>query len=502
MTRRLAIPAALVLTTAFVRAAVNADWDGPGLALAVAAAATLAAVAARHRDELLAWFRDPRGVFAVTTGVTVALFAAALVMLNIVVWYNPWSVDLTASGRNQVSGDTRTILERLETPVTLSQFGRVADSRVEQMLRGFERATPRVGVEFVDVERERARAARYGVIKLGTVVVSAGEKFRKIEDPNEQALVTAILQATSDDHRVVCFVTGHGERGLADEGPGGLGRLQATLQASNYGTERITLLDAEVPLSCSALVVAGPRQPYSSLELDRLTAYVRRGGRVALLVEPDPLPSFEEWLVPLGIAPLPGAIVDVGGAGRTVGGGPRTPLAVAYGAHEITRGFEIATMFDGARPLRALERPAWGGRPVALSHSSARSFSTIAEDGEGEPAYDGARGDVQGPLTLAAATAIGPSGRPEAQARVVVFGDADLVSNGYLGRQGNRDFFLRALAWLLGEQEATVVAIDDRENRRLELTEQTRAWMYLINLGLIPLIPLAAGIVMFVRSRR
>src|SRR5688572_21308611 len=161
MTRHLAVPAALVFSTAFVRATVNAEWDTVGIALAAAASAALAMVAARQRDELLAWFRDPRGVFAVTTGVTVALFVAVLVMLNIVVWYNPWSVDLTASGRNQVSGDTRTILERLETPVTLSQFGRVADSRVEQMLRGFERATPRVGVEFVDVERESARAARY-----------------------------------------------------------------------------------------------------------------------------------------------------------------------------------------------------------------------------------------------------------------------------------------------------------------------------------------------------
>jgi hypothetical protein len=501
MTRHLAVPGALALTTAFVRATVNTEWDTASISLGAAGAAALAAAAARHRNELVAWFRDPRGVFAVTTGVTVALFVAALVMLNIVVWYNPWSVDLTASGRNQVSGDTRALLERLHAPVTLSQFGRVADARVEQLLRGFERATPRIGVEFVDVERERSRATRYGVIKLGTVVVSAGDKFRKIEDPNEQALVTAILQATSNDDRVVCFVAGHGERGLSDEGPGGLGRLHATLEASNYRTERITLLDADVPHQCAAVVVAGPRQPYSPSELDRLTAYTRRGGRVALLVEPDPLPSFEEWLVPFGIAPLAGSVVDVSGTGRTVGGGPRTPLAVGYGNHEITRGFEIATMFDGARPLRAIERPASGARPVALSHSSARSFATTAED-EGEPAFDPARGDAPGPLTLAAATAIGPNIRPEAQARLVVFGDADLVSNGYLGRQGNRDFFLRALAWLLGEQEATIVAVDDRENRRIELTEGMRAWMYLVNLGLIPLIPLGAGIAMFVRSRR
>ncbi len=40
------------------------------------------------------------------------------------------------------------------------------------------------------------------------------------------------------------------------------------------------------------------------------------------------------------------------------------------------------------------------------------------------------------------------------------------------------------------------------ENRRIELTERMRAWMYIVNLGILPLIPLIAGIIVFIRSRR
>jgi hypothetical protein len=500
MKRYLAIPGALLITAGFLRATINVSWDGTSIALALAGAAIVAATAAWNRREVAAWVRDPRGMFAVTTGIAVALFVAALVMINIAAWYHPWSVDLTASGRNQVSGDTRAILQRVHQPVTLRQFGRAADPRVEQLLRGFARETPLVTVEFADVERERALATKYGVIKLGTVVAVSGDKFRKVEDPNEQSVITAILQATSREDRVVCFVTGHGERGLADEGPGGLARLTATLEASNYRTERITLLEADVPGECAAVIMAGPRHEYSVAELERLTAYGRHGGRLAVLVDPDPLPSLHGWMTPLGIEPLARSIVDVSGAGRTVGGGPRTPLAVAYGTHDITRGFEIATMFDEVRPLRALEHPSSGGRPVVLAQTSPRSFATAATDSE--PTFDAARGDTQGPFVLAAATSIGPAARPKEQFRLVVFGDSDFISNGYLRRQGNRDFFLRALAWLLGEEEATVVAVDERENRRIELTEQTRAWMYVINLGLVPLIPLVAGVIVFIRSRR
>lgn len=500
MRRYLAIPGALLLIAAFIRATVTVEWDAANLWLAAAGATIVGVTVIWNRREVIEWLRDPRGVFAVTTGVSVAVFVAALVMLNIAVWYNPWSLDLTASGRNEVNAETRRILGRLQEPVTFRQFGRGEDPRVEQLLRSFERETRRIRVEFVDVDRERDLAAQYGVIRLGTVVVLSGETFRKIEDPNEQALVTAVLQVTSDEARVICFVTGHGERGLADESPGGLGRLNATLEASNYRTERVTLLEGEVPTQCAAVVIAGPRQEYSPAELDRLAAYADNAGRLAILLEPDPAPSFAAWLRPRGIEPLAGAIVDASGAGRTVGGGPRTPLAVGYTNHPITRGFEIATMFDGARPLRAIDQPELGGRPQPLAQTGARSFATT--DPGPEPAFDAARGDIQGPLALAVVTSVGPPARPDRQVRRVVVGDADFVSNAFLRRQGNRDFFLRAIAWLTGEEEATVVTVDEGENRRIELTEQMRAWMYIVNLGLIPLIPLAAGILMFIRSRR
>lgn len=500
MKRYLAIPGALLLIAAFIRATVNIEWDMTSVWLAVAGGVIVAATAFWNRQEVVEWIRDPSGIFAVTTAVAVAVFVGVIVMLNIAVWYNPWSLDLTASGRNEVSDETRVILSRLEEPVALRQFGRASsDPRVEQLLRSFERETPLVRVEFADTDRERDQAAQYGVIRLGTVVVLADDKFRKVEEPNEQALVTAVLQVTSDEDRVVCFVTGRGERGLADSGPTGLATLAETLEASNYRTERVSLLEGEVPATCAALVIAGPRQEYAPEEIERLTTYASEQGRLAVLLEPEPAPSLAEWLRPRGFDPGAGEIVDTSGAGRTIGGGPRTPLAVGYADHPVTRGFEFATIYDGARPIGVIEQPEFGGRPLALARTSERSFaSTAADAGE---TFDEAR-DVAGPVTLVAATSLRIGRRPDQEARIVVFGDSDVISNAYLRRQGNRDFFLRTLAWLLGEDEATIVAVDPHENRRVELTEGMVAWMYLINLGLLPLIPLAAGIIVFLRSRR
>jgi ABC-type uncharacterized transport system involved in gliding motility auxiliary subunit len=498
MKRYLAIPGALLLIAAFVRATVNVEWDSVNFGLLAAGVAIVAATVIWNWQEVVDWVRDPRGVFAVTTAISVAVFVALLVVLNIAVSYSPWSVDLTASARNEVSEDTRNILTRVQVPVSLRQFGRAsADPRVEQLLRNFERETPRVRVEFADADRDREQALRYGVIKLGTVIVIAGEKFRKVEEPNEQALITAILQVTSEQDRTICFVAGHGERGLADKGPTGLALLAATLDASNYRTETISLLGADVPEVCDAVVLAGPQEDLSDPEIRRLHAYGDRQGDLAILVEPDPAPSFASWLRPRGIEPAPGTIIDVG-AGRSVGGDARTAPAAAYLDHPITRGFNIVAIFDRARPLHVIEQPEYGGRFAPLAQTGPRSFATTSADSE--PQFNQAW-DQAGPLTLAAAASF-RVGRPDEQMRVAVFGDSDFISNAFLRRSGNRDFFLRTLAWLLGEEEATIVAVAARENRRLELTEGTRAVMYLVNLGVLPLIPLVAGVIVFLRSRR
>jgi hypothetical protein len=496
--RYIAIPGALLLTVAFVRAATSAQWDESGISLAAGGAAIVAIAAVWNRREVVEWARDPRGVFAVTTAISVAVIVALLVMLNIAAWYHPWSVDLTAAGRNQVSNTTLSFLEQLDTDVTLQQFGRTSDPVVEQVLQGFARASRRIRVEFVDVDRDRDRATRIGVVRLGTVVVVAGEKFRKVEDANEQALATAILQVTTDAERTVCFVTGHGERGLSDAGAQGLSQLAATLAASNYSTDKVSLLEGDVPHMCAAIVIAGPQQELSDTEMNRLQGFVERRGRIALLLEPDPAPSLDAWLGPFGVRPEAGSIVDTSGAGRSVGGGPRTPLALRYVDHPVTRGFEIATIYSGARPLAIDRRPASGAKTTALAQTGPRSFSTSNPDPE--PALEEGK-DTPGPLTLATAVAFGPAASGE-DARLVVFGDADFISNAFLRRQGNRDFFLRSLSWLMGEEEAAIVAVDDRQNRRIELTERARAWMYIVNLGALPLIPLVAGLIVYIRSRR
>jgi hypothetical protein len=496
MTRYLAIPGAVLLVGGFGRAAVNVQWDPTAAVVAASGAVVSAAAALLNWRHVLEWLRDPRGVYAVTTGISVALFLAALIMLNIAVWYNPWTVDLTAAGLNRLSGEARGVLRQLGSPVSLQQFGLSRDPRLEKLLQNFGRESPRVRVEFVDIDRERVLTSRYGITRPGTVVVAAGERFRKIESPNEPSLLTALRQVTADKERVVCFVGGHGERGIADKGPTGLASLAAILTAAAYEPRSISLLEETVPAFCEAVVVAGARQDFLPDEQTRLEAYHAGGGRIALLLEPDPAPSFAAWLRARGIDPRPGEIVDTSGAGRQLGAGVRAPLALEYPDHPVTRDFNFGVLFDGARPLEIIS-PAFGAAPRPLARTGRKSF--VAASGGTVPAFDAAR-NTAGPLTLAAASSADL--HDDEGSRLVVLGDVDFVSNAHLRLPANRDFFLRALSWLLGEAESAIVAVPDRDNRRVALTEQMRARMYIVNVIVLPLVPLLGGVIVYWRRRR
>jgi ABC-type uncharacterized transport system involved in gliding motility auxiliary subunit len=274
--------------------------------------------------------------------------------------------------------------------------------------------------------------------------------------------------------------------------------LAGILTASNYAPETIALLQGDVPEHCGAVVIAGPRKEYSAGELARLTAYADGGGRLALLLEPDPNPAFADFLRPRGIGPAAGVVIDASGQGRPLGLGAQVPIAVKYPDHPITRGFAVFSAYDGARPLQVLQQPELGGKPVSLAQTSPRSFGTTRAGAI--TGYDRAL-DQLGPLTLAAATSIDRGPGPDDDLRLVVFGDSDFLSNAGLRFTGNRDFFLRAIGWLLGEQQTTPIPADTRPNRRLVLTDQTLALLYIINLGVLPLIPIAAGVIVYRRSR-
>ncbi len=496
------LPGALLLMVGAVRSAVVGMWDATDILLVLGGAAIIAISVAANWREVREWFAEPGGVYAMNTALSIVLLVAVLGGINAVAFLHQVEFDWTESGRNTLTPETNAILSGLKQDVTLAQFGRNPDPAIGNMLATFASHSRRLRTRFVDAEQAPQEAREYGVLRPGTIVVKAGDKFRKVERATESALATAIVQATSEVEPVICFASGDGERDIPDQSGAGLSRLAAVLTASNFGVDSIGLLEGEVPSRCAALVIAGLKTEVPPSELARVDRYLARGGRLALLIDPVPTPAIVEWLKKFSVTTGTGVVIEGSTAAQAVGGSPETPLALAYGDHPITRGFGVATLYDRAVALTSEDQSrviAWSGRQSFERVDLVRE-STVFREGR----------DRRGPFALAIAASWltaprPPQGAPpplSSETRLVVFGDSDFISNSYLSRQGNRDFFVRTVAWLAGQEEARIVSVLDRENRRTEFTERTRLLMYVVNLGLLPLIPLLAGIVQYVRSRR
>ncbi len=500
MKKYIFLPGGVMVAGAVVWAALALKWGRVALVVGGGGLLVLALGVAVNWREIRNWFRDPRGVFAVNTAFSTLLVLAILILLNALSALRPMSFDWTQSGRNTLSGETVNILTGLSQDVWLKQFGRTRDPRVDELLNAFSARSQRIQTSLVDAEKSPQETRLYGVLRNGTVVVGSGQKFRKVEKVTEPALATALLQVTSHTDVLVCFATGEGEHGLNDETDQGLSRLVAALNASNYTTDILNLQQRDVPQSCSVLAIAGPQAGLQPAVIGRVESFMAAGGRVALLVDPPVDPNISSWLAKFGFVVGQGVIVETSPQGRSVGAGPETPLALGYASHAITKGFELATIYDRAVPITVTKPQA--GKPQPLAATGPQAFERVDLMSQATEFREGR--DHRGPLTLAVATTF-PRGSKDArlpEARMVVFGDSDFVSNGFIGRQGNRDLAIRVVAWLAGEEEARIVDVADRENRRIELTEQTRMAMYVVNFGLLPLIPLAAGLIQLFRARK
>jgi ABC-type uncharacterized transport system involved in gliding motility auxiliary subunit len=502
MKKYLFLPGGLMIVGALMWASFTVRWDATAMALGIGGLLALLVAIGANWQGVRDWFRDPRGVFVLNSILTTILLVAVLGLINAIASMRAAHIDVTAAGRNTLTDDTRQGLARLGRDVVLEQFGRSRDAAVDQLLSNFANETRRIQVAYADLERAPQKARDYNVMRDGTVVVSAGGKWRKVEKPTEPAVYLAIAQVTQDREPLVCFVTGEGEHGIDDQGATGLSQMATALRAAGYRTERVSLQQAPVARSCEVLVIAGPSGGLTQESLSRLDVYMQDGGRLALLVDPPVDGLVRAWLAMRGVVTGDGVIIETNPAGKQVGAGPESPLALAYFNHPITRGFELATLYYRAVPL-GLQQQVPIGLPVPLAGTGDRAFERRDLTGQGSEFREGR--DRKGPFLLGVASTI-PRGIKDNQAvqesRFVAFGDSDFITNAYVNRQGNRDLVLRTIAWLAGEQEARVVSLSNRQNRRTTMTEQMKSLMYVVNLGLLPLLPLAAGIIQLIRNRK
>lgn len=458
----------------------------------------------------------PRGAFA-SAGAVVAACLFVLVA-NIALYRHDWHFDLTRTARFTAPQQLRAVVAALPRDVTVTYFYNPGDPNATEALEALQvlaRRHPHFRVRGVDLDTSPEIARDYGIRSYNTMVIEQEGRRVQVENTVDlRQLAYGMLRAERVKTETVCLIAGHGEpvdqqhhvhfshveTMQADEVPGagdilegpaeGLDRFRLALTQFGYSDRNVVPATlTAIPQDCAVVADIGPRRPWAPGEAGLLRAYLARGGRVMLLLDPNsPIsPELSAVLKETGVTFEDGTVID---PLNHYGTDEDRIVIPYYPPHPITAQLAM-TVLPRTRSL-VLGAPPPDVTATALSTSSKDSYHRETGSSEGG----------RGPAVLAAALqGRWPGSTGDRPFRLVVVGNSAFATNAFFPAASNGEFAIAAVRWLTGDTEAPQVKPENYALPKIVLTHRQMQVVFVLVELLLPLSVMLAGVLVW-RSRR
>jgi hypothetical protein len=425
------------------------------------------------------------GVGANVLVAVVALFAV-LVMVNYLAARHYRRVHTGTRGQQPLSPQTLGVLAGLTNDVrvvVLFDRDEALYPQVNALLNEYRHASARLKVEVLDYVRNPAAAAllksQYKLVHLADkdlvlfdcagrvrvvylselsdydlsdVIEGRSREVRRTAFKGE-TLFTAALLGVSDPRPIRAgYFFGHGEHNPQDEqGQFGYVKFIGLLNEKNIGVQAVNVLGTnQIPADLDVVIIAGPTDAFSQPELDKIEAYLNRGGRMLVLLNPlVQNVGLERLLAGWGVLAGSNLVLD---QATTVMG--QDLVAGRFGSHPAVRGLYGTKGVHLMLPRTVDKLPRGANTPDApkveeLIFTSENAVA-VTDFSTGVP-RPGPR-DRRGSLPVAAAIEKGSLqgvAGDRGATRIVVVGDSQFLGNQMIESAANRDFTSLTLNWLL-----------------------------------------------------
>jgi len=442
---------------------------------------------------------------------SVLVFLAILVGLNWISNRQNKRWDLTESKQFTLSDQTKQIVSGLKSPLHIKVFYSAPDTpqNYRDGLEAYQYLSSQVTVDYIDGVARPTESDKEEIAAYPTLVIEYEGRKQRATSANEQAVTNALKKVMEGKSKKAYFLQGHGERDPDDSTTrAGYKGISLALVDENFETAKLQLAQqGSIPADATVLIVAGATTDLLPQESELIRAYLKNGGKLLLLIDPPEkggtvqpsslIALAKDW----GIRVADDIVVDASGMGRLVGTDASVPIGMPT-EHPITANFRVMTAFPVARSVTPIEGGTDGKIARTVIQTSEQSWSESDVKGlyaTGRPTQDLAKGDTKGPVAVAAAVSAAaetnatPAGDAAADAkkpesRLVVYGDSDFASNGWVGGQlGNRDLFLNSINWLAQQEDLIAIRPKDPEDRRVTLTQNEQELINWLALAVIPL---------------
>jgi ABC-type uncharacterized transport system involved in gliding motility auxiliary subunit len=379
-----------------------------------------------------------------------------------------------------------------------------------------------IKTEIVDPIEQIAYASQFGnAINADErkVIVQSGDNRKDIDFSlrtlSEEKITNAIANV-SRAPRTVYFLTGHNEYSISDMEFAGLSKFKQLLTDNNITSKTLMLGTSQsIPTDCDVLIIAGPKTQLSQNEESIISDYLDKGGDALFLIEhslvttPDkPLsarqlqknPSLNAILNQWGLDVQSDIVVDIS---NHIGDDVGSPATKNYERHKaLTEGLDY-TFYVRPRSIRILPQ-----RRASIKHavivSTASTENSWAEtnrtlDIQFDPGIDTA-GPVAFSYVVIEQKNVTLQSHKLSDTRLIVFTDADFLSNAYINQYSNAQMGLNLVNWLAELDYKTFLSAKETKVERLDLTSKQKRQVIVI-LFLLPFILIIVGLVVWLRTK-
>jgi len=434
------------------------------------------------------------------------LFLAALGLLAWLSQLNPLVIDLTTNHRNSLSPESTRLIGSLQHPLEITVFVSPLNEKrdlLEQLFERYQREQPLINVRSINPDLSPDLLRKHDIRLDGETVIEYQGRSEKISPVTETNVTNSIQRLMREGERWLVFLQGHGERNPYSDANHDLSLFAAQLASKGYTIENVALTQTNsIPANTDVLVIASPRVPLLPGEVDLIEDYLRRGGNLLWLADPEQaIDGLEPVADMLAIEFLPGVIVD---PNSQLLGLNRVDFALVnnYPRHPITQGLDSLTIFPQAQALEFHgEAGIWERLDFLRSGDSSWS-ETGKMAGE---IFNGDNDDeLSGPLTIGLTLAASYEDDEDVTSiqRIAVVGDADFLTNRYLGNGGNLEIGVNLINWLSHDDNLIAISPRAAPDTKLDLTQTQQAIIGLGFLLILPVILFGTGLIVWLRRRK
>lgn len=460
----------------------------------------------------------------------ICVFIAIVIVLNVIVGVlvekvPALSSDLTEENLYELSVDTMDFLQTVDKDVTIKVLASEMDYtsytdylKANTILKKYTQLNNHIKIEYIDLAGNPTFGNEYPteIITKGNYIVECGDKYRMLEDDDlfeyeydeegnitaiksitvENAVTTAILNVTTEDQTKVAFIEGFGSYS-ADE-------FKNALKRNNYEVSEVSLMTQDIDADVNTLVLFSPSADLSEEAADKIKKFLDNGGQygknllyvTAGLDKLIETPVIDALIKDWGMEFKDGLALEYD-TNYMLSSSSRSISRISYNDEDYTVGLKDPSLYMVGGYIRPIDiKQENMVSPLLITSESAKLFPFDAgENYNMENAETG---------TFTAAAVSSKTSGDGTKANVVVFAspmsfyDEVLKMSAY-----NNSAYIINMMNIITEHADDGFVIEGKasESSRLGIVVSQMQVLAVIFIGVIPVVILAAGFIIWIRRR-